>query len=558
MRTRSFLLAILLLPGLCPAAPTWTKARSGSFEAISEDGKRSATQALAQFEQFTFALGSVLGKPDLRMDPPVRILLFKNAAELNTEGCTGLQQGRDRLNVCTVGEAQLSPETLRGLTKILLDNNFSAMPPAIEQALITFFGTLESKGTHVTWGTPPPPSERTRDWAMLHRIITQPDYAGKARVYLHNLAAGMDRAAATRNALGEDAKKFDADTDNYYAAGNFPTATAPYRPINPDHDFSVTTLTSDEGLLIRADLLNTKSAELYKQLLGLGKHQPEANEGLGLLATRANDLPHAREYFQAALDAGSKNAVMITTYAGLLEDTAKAVKLLQQAISIDPKYAPARWMMGEKSNDPRMKLFQWKQATALAPRNMDWWVRYAQLCVEQKQFQEAGRAWLSASQAAPDAAHREEYLANRGRIDEQRLHSEDEIRQREQAEQAREIEALKAQARKEIADLEARANKNAPSSKDPVFDWTEIHGETKEGTLDSVDCAGKQYRLHISTAGHQTFIFLIRDLSKIEFTGERVKISCTIQKPRAVSVTYKPLPTGPIAGEVTGLEFPAR
>ena len=135
------------------------------------------------------------------------------------------------------------------------------MPQGIENALETFFSTVESNAVHVTWGAPPPPAERTREWAMLHRIITQPDYAGKAKIYLHNLAAGMEpNAAAARNALGEDGSKFDAEVDRYYAAGVFNTSAAPSRPINPDRDFNTTMLTSDEGDLMRADLLTPASA----------------------------------------------------------------------------------------------------------------------------------------------------------------------------------------------------------------------------------------------------------------------------------------------------------
>jgi len=61
------------------AEPRWIKARLGSFEAISDDGRRSATQALSQFEQFSFALGTVMGQAELRLDPPLRIIVFKNA-----------------------------------------------------------------------------------------------------------------------------------------------------------------------------------------------------------------------------------------------------------------------------------------------------------------------------------------------------------------------------------------------------------------------------------------------------------------------------------------------
>src|SRR5436309_15594072 len=88
------------------ADPKWIKARFGSFEQISDDGRRSATQALSQFEQFSFALGTVMGQPDLRLDPPLRIIVFKNAQELRAQCSPALVTGRDRLMACTTSEGQ--------------------------------------------------------------------------------------------------------------------------------------------------------------------------------------------------------------------------------------------------------------------------------------------------------------------------------------------------------------------------------------------------------------------------------------------------------------------
>ena len=111
------------------ATQTWTRARGGPFETISDDGRRSATQALNQFEQFRYTLGSVLGKPDLKLDPPIRILLFRNAAELNAQSCSGIVQGRERLTICAIADTQLTPDMLRDLTRRLLESNYTAMPP---------------------------------------------------------------------------------------------------------------------------------------------------------------------------------------------------------------------------------------------------------------------------------------------------------------------------------------------------------------------------------------------------------------------------------------------
>src|SRR5579863_9366610 len=230
------LLATLPAAGFS-AESHWIKARLGSFEAISDDGRRSATQALSQFEQFSFALGTAMGQPDLNLDPPLLIIVFKNAQEMRAQCPAGLAMGRSRLMACTTSEGQLPQSLLRDLTRTLLENNFARVPAPIEKALESFFRTVESNSVKVTWGAPPAPSERTREWAMLDFILTQPDLSGRAKIYLHNLTAGMDPAAASRNAFGEEGPKFEVDLDRYFKAGVFNTAPAPNRPLNPERDF---------------------------------------------------------------------------------------------------------------------------------------------------------------------------------------------------------------------------------------------------------------------------------------------------------------------------------
>jgi hypothetical protein len=566
IRTTSWVVLLLTASSVAgiSAEPRWIKARFGPFEAISDDGRRSATQALSQFAQFSFALGTVMGQPDLRLDPPLRIIVFKNAQELRDQCPVPMATGRDRLMACATSEGQLPASLLRDLTHTLLENNFSKMPAPIEAALETFFSTVQSTAVHVTWGAAPPVNERTREWAMLHRIITQPDYSGKAKIYLHNLASGMDKAAASRNAFAEEAPKFDAETDQYYAAGVFNTSVAPNRPINPDRDLNTTFLTSDEGDLMKADLLTPKSAAIYQSLLQTGKHLAEANEGLAVLAMRDHDPAKARTYMEAARKAGTHNFVALTAYAALESDNAKAEVILKEALTLDSKYAPAHWALGQKLQEPARRLAEWKQAVNLAPRNYDWWAQYALLCVEQKQYAEAGRAWVAAAQAAPDVQHREQYLTARGQIETQRLDAEDLERRRDALAKAQDIDRLKAEARKELAELEARANTRPLSAQEAArtVDWFDDTGSEKvTGSLLRVDCAGKQLRLSVQNDAGKTVTLLVPDPQQFEIkSGE--SLTCGAQKPRRVIVSYKPASKTPKAdaakavfGEAVGMEF---
>ncbi|MDP9169136.1 MAG: hypothetical protein M3N54_00850 [Acidobacteriota bacterium] len=546
--------------GPCTAAePLWVKARLGSFESVSDSGRHAAIQGLSQFEQFRFALGAIMGQPNLRLDPPLRIVVFRNVQDLNNAGLTGLRTGRDRMMACIAAEGQLPPAMVRELTQLMLQNNFAKMPPAAETALETFFSTVQSNAVHVTWGAPPPVAERTREWALLHRLITQPEYSGRAHIYLHNLAAGMDSNGALRS-MSEDPAKFNAEVDAYYAAGVFNTAAVPSRPLNPERDFTTTILTSDEGELMRADLLTPASGAIYQSLLKTGKHLSEANEGLALLAMRAGDNQQAVRYMEAARKAGTHNAVALTAYAGIEPDAERAIAILKEALTADPKYGPAHWALGERIDEKPRRLAEWKQAVALAPQNFEWLDRYAQLCDDQKQYVEAARAWNAAAQSAPDAAHRERYLSARGKIDELRLDDEDAVRRKENAAKAAELDRLKNQARKELSDLEARVN-TKPLSKDElanIVDWTDVRGKaTLTGSLVSVLCVGRQLQLEVKDTTGVIQKLTVADPGQLEMTGGSAELACGAQKARDVRISYKPAKDAKkgFVGEATGIEF---
>jgi hypothetical protein len=389
-------------------------------------------------------------------------------------------------------------------------------------------------------------------------MITHPDYSGRAHIYLHNLASGMDSNGALRS-LSEDPAKFNAEVDRYFRAGVFNSVQAPNRALNTDRDFKTTILTSDEGQLMRADLLTPASEGEYQALLKAGKHVAEDNEGLGLLAMRAGDTVRARTYMEAARRAGTKNATALTLYSALEKDSEQAITILREALTADPKYAPAHWALGERIREPRRRLAEWKQAVALAPRNYEWWAQYAQLCSDQKQYAEAGRAWVAAAQAAPDEQHRERYLTLRGQIDELRMEDEASERRRELAAAAADMERLKVQAKKEIADLEARANARPLSKEEAAktVDWDQIYGsENVSGTLLRVECVGKQLHLEVKDGAGKTQRFLVSDPRSVEITGEDASLACGPRKPRQVVVSYKPGKNkSGFTGEATRIEF---
>ena len=304
----------------------------------------------------------------------------------------------------------------------------------------------------------------------------------------------MDPNGAIRS-LGEEVAKFNADVDRYFAAGVFQAVQAPNRPLNPDRDFVTTVMTARRFPARAGGFAGSRGGGCFmSRLLKANKHTAEANEGLGFLALRAGDEDKAAGYFVEAYKAGSRNVLALTAYAKSEKHYDVAIEVLQKALTIDPKYAPAHWELGDKYDDPKQRMAEWKIALGLDPHNVDWWVTYAHLNEGQKQWAEAGRAWMSAAQATTDLAKREEFMKARGMIEQQRVDDEAAEKRRDEAAKAAEIERLKSDARKQLASVEARANAQNIKKGDnaPVVDWWDAaNSSTLTGTLTRVDCVGQ-------------------------------------------------------------------
>jgi len=555
MRSR---LAISLLLCGSLAKAEWVQSRSGPFEIFSDATPRAARATLADFEQFRYALGYTLQKPDLQSDPRIRILLFKDAKE--DAPALGLIRGRDRYDaLASVGSA-IPQAVFAGCTRVFLERNVDRLPSPIEQGLESFFSTIEVHGTHVTWGAPP--ANRTRDWARIHLLIANPDNYAKTRVLLFNLQQGVDEDAAYRNALGESRRDFEARVDLYWKAGVFPTAAAPSRPLSPERDLHTSPVAPESVSLAMADLLNDRSQAAYEAMIRDHVHATQAEEGLALLALKNGDTAAAREHLSRAIEDGSKNPAVFLDFARLDSDAAKAKDALEKAIELDPNLAEAHFLLGEKSPDPAKKIAEWNIATKLAPRNTVYWEALARLYLDRKKFPEAAKAWRSAEQAAATEPERDRMREARLAIERQRLDAEEAERRRVAEEKQRDINRLKAKAIAELRAAEAKAG-GPPLPSDvagqavPWWDGPKAAGHA-EGVLKQVDCIGKQARLAILKDDGKIVRLLVRDPSGIVVTGsEDTALGCGPQHPRRVAIEYFPKLNAKLgtSGEVGTVEF---
>jgi hypothetical protein len=537
------------------AADHWVRYTSGPFEVLTDAGEKAGQETMVRFEEFRHALGAIVGESDLETPQPIRVLVFKNSKGWTSP--SPIAMGRDRYAIVLADKAPVSPAVFSELTRLLLDSNTNRMPAAFEHGLVEFFSTFEVHGIHITVGTPP--AQPDLDWARVHLLVVAPEYFGKLRILLYNLRKGVDDDPAYRNAFGKSAAEVEALAKRHFAEGNFQAGTISSLPMAPS-DFHERPISDTDMRLARADLLaGEQSAAEYRSLLNEHLKVAESEEGLGLLALREHRNDEARGYFAVAMEAGSTSARCYIEYARLESDDEKADKALLRAAGINPKLDEPFAMMAQRDTDPQKRLAHWKAAAERDPRNASYWQALAESYLADHNFTEAAKAWREGEQAAIDPAQRDRMRQARLSVEGQRLDYEEAEKRRKAEEEAREIAALKDQARAHVHELEAKYNGDAKPATNAVPWWDGPHAPGKIiGNLKQVDCLGKQARLIVEGDDHKTIKLLVSDPGKIAISGgNREQLGCGLQKPRHVTIEYFPKADTRLAtaGEVATIEF---
>ena len=497
------LLLLALLPWLLAADDHWVKFISGPFEVVSDAGGRAGRQALVQLEEFRWALGQMIGETDLQTPVPVRIFVLKNSRGWAT--ASPLAEGRDTYVVVLEEKTAPGPALYTALTRLFLASNTGRMPEAFERGLVSFFSTFQVTGIHITGGAPPPQPDL--DWARVHLLVVDPEYYGKLRVLLFNLRKGVDGDPAYRNAFGKSAADVEAQARQHLAAGNFQTTTLPNRALS-ERDFEERPVSDADARLARADLLaGSQSAAEYQSLVRDRVKMAEAEEGLGILTLRDHHPDEARQHFAAAMEAGSKSARCYLEYAKLEPDNDKATQALLRAAGINPKLDEPFALLAARDTDPAKRLAHWKAAAERNPRNASYWQALAEAYLADQNFSDAAKAWTQGEQAATDPEVRARMRQARMAIEQQRLAYLDAEKQKEAAD----LEKLKDQARAHVHALESKYQEGPPAGGDkpvPWWDGPKPSGKLA-GTLQRIDCLGKQARLSIE-ADHKVTRLLRR------------------------------------------------
>jgi tetratricopeptide (TPR) repeat protein len=547
MRRWSLLLA-LTAAAVC-AQDRWVEIRSGPFDVLSNAGDKPARDALNRLEQVRHLLGTAIGKPDLASLWPVRVVVRKGAPPVplawTRDACTG---------ALTAGAA-IPPEWMRELVRLLLEWNARRMPAGIEKGVADFYSTADAVGTKVTLGRPP--ARRSLDWARIHLLVTNPEYSGKLRVLLYNLAQGADPEPAYRNAFAKTEAQIDKEAAAQLASASAATVVVGGRPLDPQRDFHVEDAPAPWPQIVTADL--TPNEATYLALRNVAP--AAAHEGLGFVALAAKRADEARQEFAAAAESGSSSARAWLELGRL--DPAKARAAFEKAATLNPRWAEPHALLAEMETDPSRKLNELKTAAQLDPRNAAHWRAVAGIYLKHNRYPEAAKAWAAAEAASVDEAGRERIREARRSIEERRLNFDAAERRRREEQKQRDLQTLKDQAMARVRAAEQQANAGAPPTPPnrKIVDWDEgpkPAGKAR-GKLTRIDCANRVMRAVVDIEGAKPLRLVLSESAQVSaMAGEEIPIECGVQKPvRTVVVTYHPKKNAKLGtdGDVATMEF---
>jgi hypothetical protein len=510
-------LAAALLAASASAAG-WTEYRSGPFHVLSDAGDSRARERLNEMEQLRYALAAILDKKDLDTIFPVDVLLFSSAREYGPHALAKpfVDGGSATLSAWSA-DTPLPRDWLRGITRLLIDQNAGRMPESIETAVCDLFSTIKVSGPKISLGAPLPsgelPPERMRAWAKLQMLATDADYSGKLRVYLNNLQQGGDEDAAIRNAFDLTLAKLNALVDAYARAGNFEAASVPGRALNPNRDF------------IEKPVEMAAMNALFAELAAAGKSFPP-DSPRGLLAK------------------GTRPA-------------------LELAVKANPRWGEPHVKLAALETNAVSKVLELKTATTLEPRNAAYWQALAEAQAAANLYADAAKSWSAAEHAAPNDDERARIHQARLDLEERRSDFDAAEKKRIAEEKAAELQRIKDAAAAEVHAAEAAANEKLglrPRPANVVAWWDDAQGEKVAGTLTQVDCLNGQLRLTIQKDGGAAVRLLIRDPNKlvVEGTGE-ANLGCGVQRPpRKIRLQHDGKPDAKLAtsGDIAVVEFP--
>lgn len=540
---RYLLLFALLIPSA--TAANWIRVSAPNLEIITDAGDRKAQELLQHFETLRR-----LFPPSFADSPtPLRVFVFSSARDFDKYRSSQSAAGNYHTDgwqdfIVLPEQGALLSAAAHEYLHMVMYHSSKHLPAWMEEGVAEFYSTISVEGSRVRVGATIAPYLSTlrnqnwlsaedlaeastgdggvfyaESWALVHMLTLSPSWRDGMPKFLKALNEGTDPQAAFAAAFSVSLEDALVALPVYLRSPITDTVPAP--PADPSESANPEPIDAPGIALILADLaLHSDHPDLARSLfLSAAKDNPDspaAIAGLGYLALSEDRKDDARRQFEQAIARGYRDAGTFFQLALLKNDNT----LLEQALSVDPHFADAHFLLGVRETDQgnfAAAVDHLRQAVAVKPRQFSYWnaLAYAQA-------KQGDRA------AAAESARRAALLATTS----------------DQDQMAASLALL---ATNKPASRQTKPGVVTPSS------WKTLKGDTRvEGTLTRVNCDATPVQLTVSQPSGPPLDLNVKNPSTVELVnaeGASTILVCGEQsRPAAVEFVSA-------TKEITRIEF---
>jgi tetratricopeptide (TPR) repeat protein len=291
----------------------------------------------------------------------------------------------------------------------ILSHSRLALPAWFEEGTADFYSNLEVNGTKLIVGSPiagrlavlltenwldakqMTSKARTdamfyaESWALVHMLNLSPGWRGGMAAFVVALSENREPEEAFRDAFGKTMAQALVEVRGYVSRMSAVEATSTARSLGA----SAATVAPHGVVAPRVEKLTPVAAAVARAELALHIDRPELARSLvekaagildtaevaaarGEIALAEKRSEEARKYFKRALELGIRDAEMWFQYANLENSN----ELLRKVIEIDPDFAEAQFLLGERLTDDGdfgAAIGHLKAAVRVRPRESYYW-----------------------------------------------------------------------------------------------------------------------------------------------------------------------------------------
>ncbi len=443
MRTSAVALMLLAAPW---CAGEWIRVASPGMEVLTDAGEKTGRGLLARLERIRelSVKRNLLGGGVWSGYPwPVRVFAFASENEFNSYRDSPATQGfyssgSERDYIGLYADPSAARVAFHEYVHLILNHSAIKLPTWFEEGTAEFYSTLAIEAARVRIGLPieshagllsrvrwltapelaavnhesPFYTERDRvgifyaeSWALVHMLNLSPAWRDGMTRFVQLLGEEQPQEEAFCQAFGRPMDRALADLPDYLRQMKISVVNM---PVEAPPDPRVEPVSRVDATIERADLaLNLHRPQLARSLLEKLPESPESVAGLGGVALAEGHKDEARQQFARAVALGSRDAAMFFEFAMLERDAGETPggvrDLLKTAISFNPEFADANYLLGVEETDedsPASAVEHLRQAVRMRPRRSDYWhaLAYAQFKLGRREdaLQSAQRALATA------------------------------------------------------------------------------------------------------------------------------------------------------------------